>query len=68
MVKLKDIEKRWNERIVPNGWDKMGSEGAELYMEKYGRGMGNDKKLAFVDYARSIDCNEFADYIEGTLD
>lgn len=32
----KDIVQRWNTRVVPNNWHKMGKEGAELYLKKYG--------------------------------
>lgn len=56
----KDIEKRWNERIVPNGWDKMGAAGAQAYLEKYGKNIGEDKLKAFAERALSLGLGEFA--------
>lgn len=50
----KEIIKRWNERVIANGWDKMGAEGAKAYLEKYGKNISNEKLLALADYAREI--------------
>lgn len=57
----KAIIKRWNEKVVPNGWDKMGAEGAQLYLEKYGHNIGPEKVQAFADYAYSLGFKEFGD-------
>jgi hypothetical protein len=58
---MKDIEKRWKERVVPNGWDALGRIGASFYLHKYGKNISNDKLKAFADYARGLGLDEFAD-------
>ena len=65
-MKESDIVKRWNERIVRNGWDKEGKSGASAYLEKYGRNIGDEKLQALADYARKMGCVEFAAFLEGT--
>lgn len=65
--KRNDIIKRWNERIIPNEWDQMGEEGARQYLQKYGRSIGNEKLLAFAEYAEEMDCEEFADYMRAQM-
>lgn len=57
----KAIIKRRNERVIPNGWDEMGAEGAQLYLEKYGKTIGPEKLQAFADYAYSLSLTEFGD-------
>ena len=61
MAKITDIIKRWNERVVPNGWDKMGAQGAKNYLEKYGKNVGPEKLKLFADYAKSLGLNDFAE-------
>jgi len=62
-----EIEKRWKERIVANGWDKMGAEGAKTYLEKYGKKIADDKLLAFADYATELGLTEFANEFKSRL-
>ena len=50
-VNMAEIEKRWNERIVPNNWDLMGKAGAEAYLAKYGKGISDEKLRMFASYA-----------------
>lgn len=57
----KDIEKRWNERVVLNGWDTMGASGARLYLERYGKNISDNKLKAFAEYAQSLGRKEFAE-------
>jgi hypothetical protein len=37
------IEQRWNTRIIPRGLDKLGRDGARLYIESYGKGISAGK-------------------------
>lgn len=53
-VSWREIRDRWKERMVPNGWDKMGAEGAKAYLAKYGKGIGKDKLKVFSDYAEFL--------------
>jgi hypothetical protein len=59
-INMGDIEMRWNKRVVANGWDKLGEEGAELYLQKFGKGISDDKRNAIADFAESKGCKEFA--------
>jgi hypothetical protein len=63
----KEIIKRWNERVVPNGWDKQGAKGAKAYLEKYGKKIGAEKLQAFVDYATELGLIEFAKEFKSRL-
>ena len=63
----KAIVDRWNERVVANQWDKMGAEGAQMYLDKYGKNISNDKLKDFAEYARSLGLTEFADEMEGKV-
>lgn len=58
----KDIVKRWNERVVPNNWDKT-ENGAEQYVSKYGKLISQEKLKMFRDYAQSIGCISFVNGI-----
>lgn len=60
-MNLKDIEKRWNERVIPNGWDKQGARGAQYYLSRYGKGIGQEKLIKLSQYARSKNAPEFAE-------
>ena len=62
-----EIEKRWEERVVLNGWDQQGAEGAKAYLEKYGKKIGEDKLLAFADYATELGLTEFAKEFKSRL-
>jgi len=62
-----EIEKRWKVRIVSNGWDKQGADGAKAYLEKYGKKIGDDKLLAFADYATELGLIEFANEFKSRL-
>lgn len=63
----KAIMDRWSKRVVPNGWDKMGAEGAKMYIDKYGKNISNDKLKDFAEYARSLGLNDFANGMEGKV-
>jgi rubrerythrin len=54
------VADRWESRIVPRGWDRMGADGALAYLEKYGKTMGEKKMQAFAQYARFQGAYEFA--------
>jgi hypothetical protein len=62
-VSQKEIMKRWEERVVANGWEDS-AEGARSYLEKYGKNISNEKLQAFADYARSECYDDFADEME----
>jgi ATP dependent DNA ligase domain len=46
-----DIVERWEGRIVPNGWQSRGREGAISYIAKYGKGMKAPKAIMFARLA-----------------
>lgn len=54
------IDKRWMDRVVANGWDKMGEEGARLYLAKYGKNIGDEKREALAKVAEENGCGGFA--------
>ena len=55
-----DIEDRWRNRIVPNGWNGMGEEGAKLYLKKYGRNISEEKLRNLANCAREHSCLDMA--------
>jgi hypothetical protein len=57
----KSIKERWDSRVVPNGWDKNGSTGAQAYLAKYGKHIEPEKMQDLADCAESLGCNEFAE-------
>jgi hypothetical protein len=61
------VEERWNSRVVANNWDEMGTEGAKLYLEKFGKNIGNQKLQAFAEYAYSLGLKEFGDEMIANL-
>jgi hypothetical protein len=58
---LAKVAERWNSRIVVNNWNEMGAKGAEAYLAKFGKGIGNQKLQAFADYAYELGLKEFGD-------
>ena len=54
------IDKRWNERIAPNGWDKQGRTGADAYLAKYGTGIKVPKLVDIALKAESEFATDFA--------
>jgi len=54
------IDKRWNERIAPNGWDKQGRAGADAYLAKYGTGIKVPKLVDIALKAESEFATDFA--------
>lgn len=40
-----DITQRWHSRIVANGWNELGRDGAANYLAKYGRGISAVKAM-----------------------
>ena len=57
-VSDKAISKRWNSRVIANGW-QTNPMGADLYMEKYGKNISIEKIEALMYYARSRNCDNF---------
>jgi hypothetical protein len=45
----------------------MGTEGAKLYLEKFGKNIGNQKLQAFAEYAYSLGLKEFGDEMIANL-
>lgn len=45
-----EIIERWNNRVVPNKWHII-SNGAELYLKKYGKGISEEKVKALMKYS-----------------
>ena len=54
------IRKRWQERIVANGWQEMGEEGATKYLDRYGQNIGAPKVIQFARHAEAEGCPEMA--------
>jgi hypothetical protein len=65
-VSVADIQKRWDERVIPNGWDTH-PNGAELYLKKYGRNISNEKLEALMKVAYHMRSMVFGDYIHEKL-
>ena len=59
-VKAAIIE-RWDERVVANGWDKMGKAGAAAYMEKYGKSIAAPKVIDLALCAEHMGAPEVAE-------
>jgi hypothetical protein len=59
-----DIQARWEARVVPNGWHRLGRHGADAYVRKYGRGIGLEKLMALREFARIQGFPEFAAGLE----
>jgi len=55
----KAIIERWISRVLANDWH-LSAEGADAYLEKYGKNISNDKVQALADYARAEGCELFA--------
>lgn len=55
-----DISERWNNRMVPNGWHQQGVKGAEAYLKKYGKGIGQEKCLMLARCAEEGGWSEVA--------
>jgi HEAT repeat protein/uncharacterized protein YwqG len=54
------IRKRWQERIVANGWHQMGEAGAAQYLDRYGQNIGAPKVVQFARQAEAEGCPETA--------
>ena len=59
-ARYSDIESRWNSRVVANGWDKRGAEGAKLYLARYGNEIGCEKLAALAYLAEANHRKEMA--------
>lgn len=55
------ITERWNERIVSNGWDKLGKAGAAAYLERYGKGISAAKATELALCAEAQNAPEVAE-------
>lgn len=55
-----EIQKRWQTRMIPKGWDQQGEAGAQAYLEAYGRNIGSDKCVHLALYAESAGCPDVA--------
>lgn len=60
----KAVEKRWQDRVLPNRWHLMGEEGALEYLRKYGKNIGLSKLKALREHARKSGFPEFARGLE----
>jgi rubrerythrin len=56
----RQVETRWQSRVIANGWDEYGAEGAREYLQKYGKTMGEEKMRAFAEYAKEQGAREFS--------
>ena len=56
----RDIEHRWESRVLYNHWEVQGDNGAMLYLKKYGKNIGNDKLFALAVYAEGMGYPSFA--------
>lgn len=63
-----NLQKRWQDRVVANGWDKMGTEGCKLYLKKYGKNIGIEKLKAFIDFTKNLGLEEWVQCFEKELD
>ena len=54
------IRKRWQERVVANGWHEMGEEGAAKYLADYGQNIGAPKVIQLARQAEAAGCPEVA--------
>lgn len=54
------IVERWNDRVVPNGFDKQGRDGATAYLAKYGKGIAAPKLVELALMAESVGATEMA--------
>lgn len=60
--KLKsDILERWQNRVVAQGLDRMGASGAEIYLERYGKGIAAPKVIALAQVAEANGEHEMAE-------
>lgn len=46
-----EMQKRWVNRVVKNGWHLEGAEGADKYLAKYGKGIQTIKLIHLAIYA-----------------
>ena len=56
-----DIVKRWQERVVGFGLDKLGADGATQYLVNYGKGIGADKVSQLAMQATAVGAKEMAE-------
>ena len=64
----KNLEKKWNEIIVSNGWHKQGRKGAEEAIKTYGNYINVQRASALAEYARERGSSEFAIEVEAIID
>jgi hypothetical protein len=62
------LEKRWQNRIVINGWHKLGSVGAEKYLAKYGKNIGGTKLKDLRDIAKEKGYADMATGFQAAFD
>ena len=55
-----DIVERWESRIVPNGLQNRGAEGADFYLGNWGKGLKAPKAIAFARIAEIKGATEMA--------
>jgi hypothetical protein len=56
-----EAEERWQGRIVANGWDQQGEDGAQQYLSVYGKSIGAPKCINLAFAALAHGCPEVAD-------
>ncbi len=47
------IEARWQDRVLPNRWNLRGEQGAQAYLQRYGKGIGVQKLVHLAIKAES---------------
>lgn len=59
-VKKVNLKDRWETRVVRQGLDKQGAEGAYAYLANYGKQIGAPKLIALARKAEAEGCREMA--------
>jgi hypothetical protein len=62
----KELDKRWQDRVVANNWHNMGAAGAVAYLNRYGKNIGPAKTEALAAHADSVGCADFAAVLRGS--
>ena len=60
-MKSLDRQKYWEDRILYNGWDKLGAAGAAPYLKKYGNNISDEKIESLVNLCKSEGAYDLAD-------
>ena len=55
-----DIQERWKTRILSSNLDKLGEEGAQIYLDMYGKSIGAPKCVLLAIQAENSGCSNMA--------